>query len=293
MNNMSTSSILNINPLYNSFKTSIQNVPTSIVSQSWLLPQENLECNDGELISYDSSFSVNTFDSSSCELPYGSRQTITYNATFNESENEWANSASGMFDIYVNLPPFGGICQFDMMNNSDYYALSTSINIECKNWMYTHTMDYNYYHKSAKSSYLRYSLKLVSPTYLQNCDTLISTTNGAPKYASYSDIQSTCIGMLLSYDKYSGIISDLYLGTGDNLLLISEIEDRANGAKASFVLDPITVSAASQDNNINKVKNKEIMDKMIKFTKVLFMNALSYSLHDNPSYGFPLVEITG
>eukprot|EP01084_Bolivina_argentea_P135568 238861_1 len=99
-------------------------------------------------------------------------------------------------------------------------------------------------------------------------------------FATYSDIQSKCIGIILSYDKYSGVINDLYLGIGQHVL-VSEIEDRISGAKASYIIQPnITVVAASNPHHsvidigyVNRWFNTYNSQKVFAF-----IIALSHSL---------------
>ncbi len=105
-------------------------------------------------------------------------------------------------------------------------------------------------------------------------------------FAIYSDIQSKCIGIILSYDKYSGVINDLYLGIGQHVL-VSEIEDCISGTRASYIIQPnITVIAAYSAHGVvgivNTYNSQKVFAFIIALSHSLFADSFSTDYFDYP-----------
>ena len=99
---------VSVNPLYQGFQATMTNIPSSAVSRSWTLPDGNWECD--ESAAFEDTFSLYPVDPATCDLAFGSIQRISYEVTFDEVEVDWPNTATVAFDVFVNIPPFGGVC---------------------------------------------------------------------------------------------------------------------------------------------------------------------------------------
>ena len=78
--------------------------------------------------------------------------------------------------------------------------------VQCAAWMYTHTSDVNFYHQSAKTSYLKYGLRLVSEKYKSQCESVIALND-----ESFADIESACIGVTLAYSSFNNVLRSVVL----------------------------------------------------------------------------------